>query len=228
MSENSSGKKLATEPTNTSDDSNPVVPPFALPDISNVFKSFNEAHTFKPIDVDRLEAIGRDLLTALGQDLDDENLQDTPRRFAEFWQSFIEYDDDNIETAFESHHDNTLVVVGKMRVWSMCAHHLLPFWCDISIAYYPFSEVLGLSKFARIAHLAAHKLQLQERLAQDILDSVLDVCDTKDVMVYASGQHLCMAMRGVQTPAEITTVIRHGIFEEAHFYQDAMSIIKSR
>ena len=83
-----------------------------------------------------------------------------------------------------------------MRVWYLCAHHLLPFWCDVSVAYILNGQVLGLSKFARIAH----RLQIQEQLVTQIADEVQWITHADHVAVMAQGVHLCMSMRGIQTP----------------------------
>ena len=105
-----------------------------------------------------------------------------------------------------------MVVVSGMRVWSMCQHHLLPFWADISIGYIATDRILGLSKFARIAQQYAHQLQLQEQLCHQIADAIERITRTPDVAVLAQGQHLCMVSRGVKTPAIMTTSIMRGVF----------------
>lgn len=167
------------------------------------------------VDYARLETIGRDLLTAIGENPDRRGLAETPKRFARAWQEFIEYDPGKVETAFESVSADQMVVVSGMRVWSLCEHHLLPFWCDVSIGYIPEKRVLGLSKFARIAHLAAHRLQLQERLVEDIANAVRDLAQTQHVAVLATGEHGCMVMRGVRTPGLMTSSVMRGRFRES-------------
>lgn len=156
--------------------------------------------------------IGRDLLQALGEDPDREGLQETPRRFADHWREFMEYLPGTTETCFESVVTDQMVVVSGIRVWSFCEHHLLPFWCDISIGYIVQEKVLGLSKFARIAHQHAHRLQLQERLCHSIADDIVRITATEDVAVIARGEHLCMTMRGIRTPGIMTSSIMRGVF----------------
>jgi GTP cyclohydrolase IA len=168
------------------------------------------------VDTARLEAIGHDLLSALGQDTGREGLLDTPRRWAAWWKSFIEFDPGNCDTTFESVITDQMVVVSGIRVWSLCEHHLLPFWCDVSIGYLTKTKVLGLSKFARIAKQCAHKLQLQERLCHEIADEIARLTDTEDVAVLAVGQHLCMEMRGPETQALTKTSVMRGHFRESH------------
>lgn len=168
------------------------------------------------VDFEKLKQVGRDLLVAIGEDPDRPALRDTPRRFANMWQEFIDYDPGRWDTTFE-HVQNTdqMVVVSGIRVWSMCEHHLLPFWCDVSIAYIPREEVLGLSKFARIAHLCAHKPQIQEGLVRDIANKISIITGTDDVAVLAKGVHLCMSSRGVRSDAVMTSSAMHGIFRDS-------------
>lgn len=168
-----------------------------------------------PVDYDRLLVLGRDLLVALGEDPDREGLQETPRRWASMWREFVDYAPGKVDTVFESVQADQVVVVSGMRVWSFCEHHLLPFWCDVSIGYLPADHVLGLSKFARIAHHYAHRLQVQERLVSQIADDVVRLTGSPDVAVVARGEHLCMTMRGVRTPARMTSSVMYGVFRDS-------------
>lgn len=155
----------------------------------------------------------RSLLEAIGEDPDREGLRDTPRRYADLWAEFIDYEPGTTSTAFASDNMDQMVIVSGMRVWSMCEHHLLPFWCDVAVGYIANGRVLGLSKFGRIAHEIAHKLQLQERLCEEIADRVAYVIGTEDVAVIASGEHLCMSCRGIKTPALMTSSAMRGAFK---------------
>lgn len=164
------------------------------------------------VDKARLEELFTEVLLALGEDPTRDGLKDTPARISRFWAEFVDYDPGNTNTVFESVTADQMVVVSGIRVWSLCEHHLLPFWCDISIGYITEDKVLGLSKFARVAHQYAHKLQLQERLVQDIADAITEKAGTKDVAVLGQGVHLCMAMRGIRTPAMMTSSVMKGAF----------------
>lgn len=159
-----------------------------------------------------LERLCAELLLAIGEDPARPGLIDTPRRFANAWAEFIDYDPGTTDTTFETITTDQMVVVSGMRVWSICEHHLLPFWCDISIGYIAQHKVLGLSKFARIAHQFAHRLQLQERLVDQIADEISHLADTPHVAVLGRGQHLCMVMRGIQTPGIMTSSVMRGLF----------------
>ncbi len=163
--------------------------------------------------LESLADIGRALLATLGEDVQRPGLVETPRRFAEFWSSFINYDDKNTNTSFNSVTTDQMVVVSGIRVWSMCEHHLLPFWCDVAIGYIAEERVLGLSKFGRIAKLAARRLQLQERLVDDIANGIAAAAKTNNVAVLAQGVHTCMVMRGIEIPAVMTSSVMRGIFK---------------
>ena len=155
-----------------------------------------------------------ELLIATGHNPQDPGIVDTPRRVADMWREFIEYDPGKLGTLFESITTDQMVVVSGMEVWSMCEHHMLPFRAKIAIAVLAKDKILGLSKFGRIAHKHAHKLQLQERLVQEIADEVKSALGTDDVAVIAQGEHLCMTMRGVRTPHLMSSSAMSGVFLE--------------
>jgi GTP cyclohydrolase IA len=162
----------------------------------------------KRVDYPRLLALGRELLLAIGEDPDREGLRETPRRWADAWREFIEYDPGTTETTFASVASDQLVCVSGIRVASLCEHHLLPFWCNISIGYIPNAKVLGLSKFARIAH----RLQLQERLGEQIADEISRITGTQNVAVVLKGEHYCMTARGIRMPGRMTSSVMRGVF----------------
>jgi len=167
------------------------------------------------VDHARIKSLVTELLEALGEDPSREGLQDTPRRIANFWREFIEYEPGKLDTTFSAVTHNQMVCVTGMRVWSMCEHHMLPFWCDVSIGYIASDKVLGLSKFARIAHKHAHKLTLQEQLVSDISDELVEILGTDDVAVMAKGEHFCMTMRGIRTPHRMISSALNGQFHKS-------------
>lgn len=166
------------------------------------------------VDFGRLQYLGREVLLAIGEDPDRPGLKDTPKRWAKWWREFIEYEPGKIDTVFKEARLDQMVVIRGMRIWSICEHHLLPFWSDVTIGYIARDHVLGLSKFARIAHAAAHKPQIQERLVDEIALEVVRLTQSDDVAVLAKGQHLCMLMRGIKTPGDMITSVTKGIFRE--------------
>lgn len=156
--------------------------------------------------------LGRALLEAIGEDPNRPGIKDTPQRFARWWGEFMDYDPGSTGTVFESVQTNQMVAVTGMRVWSLCEHHLLPFWCDVSVGYLAKRHILGLSKLARIAHHRAHRLQLQERLVQEIADDISRLAKTRSVAVVAQGEHLCMTMRGIKTQGTMVSSVMKGAF----------------
>jgi GTP cyclohydrolase IA len=166
----------------------------------------------KRVDYPQLLVLGRELLIAIGEDPESEGLRETPRRWADAWREFMEYDPGTTETTFSSVATDQLVCVSGMRVASLCEHHLLPFWCDVSIGYIPNVKVLGLSKFARIAQQCAHRLQLQERLGQQIADEITRITGTQDVAVVLKGDHHCMTARGIRMPGRMISSVMRGVF----------------
>lgn len=155
-----------------------------------------------------------DVLAAIGEDPDRDGLRDTPARWARWWAEFAAGDTGNHETTFETIKADQMVVVSGLRVWSLCEHHMLPFWCDITIGVVTGERILGLSKFGRIARHAAGRLQVQERLVEDIADRVSEIAGCQDVAVIATGEHLCMTMRGAKMPARMTTSVTRGRFRD--------------
>jgi GTP cyclohydrolase I len=187
-----------------------------------------EQLTTRIVDYPKLLELGRELLVALGENPDREGLQDTPRRWADWWREFIEYDPGKTETTFSAVSTDQVVCVSGMRVFSLCEHHLLPMWCDVSIGYIPAGKVLGLSKFARIAHQFAHQLQIQERLGQQIADEIGRITGSIDVAVVLKGEHLCMSARGIRTPGVMTSSIMRGAFRSDHdLRMEFMQMIQS-
>lgn len=177
------------------------------------------------VDTRVIERLIEQLLIAIGEDPQREGLRNTPKRVARFWKEFIEYDPGNHVTVFESIKVDQMVAVSDMRVWSLCEHHLLPFWCDVSIGYIANDKVLGLSKFGRIVKKHSHRLQIQERLVQDIAADVMRIVGTENVAVLAKGEHLCMTMRGIELPAIMSSSSINGSFRNAEVRAEFLSLI---
>lgn len=178
------------------------------------------------VDKAALERIGRELLVAIGENPEREGIRDTPRRWAKWWAEFIDYDAGNIATAFRQESVNQMVVVAGMRVYTLCEHHLLPFWTDISIGYVATDKILGLSKFARIARKYAHRLQVQERLVEQIANEVQKLTGSPHVAVYGQGVHMCMVMRGVEMEGLMTSsVLRGNFYDLPEVRQEFLSLV---
>ena len=164
------------------------------------------------VDHARLKRAATEILLAIGEDPMREGLVDTPRRFADHWREFIDHKPGRVATSFASIESDQMIVVSGMDAWSLCEHHLLPFRVRVAVGYISDRRILGLSKFGRIVAEAAHRLQLQERLTRNVADRVRDLAKTENIAVFAQGEHLCMAMRGVKMPATMTTSVMGGLF----------------
>ncbi len=155
-----------------------------------------------PVDKRRIEALTRELLLAIGEDPDREGLANTPRRVAEAWDflsSGYRTDVDRlINGAIFTQPTNSMVIVKDIEVYSLCEHHLLPFYGRCHIGYIPTGKVFGLSKLARLVDMYARRLQLQERLTEQISQAIMDTIGASGVGVMIEAKHLCMMMRGVE------------------------------
>ena len=174
-----------------------------------------------------VESLCRQLLVEIGEDPNREGLVDTPKRWARWWQEFIEYDAGKTDVTFESVTGDQMVVVNGIKVFSLCEHHLLPFVARVSIGYLARDRVLGLSKFARIAQKHAHKLQLQERLALNIFEDVQALVNHDDIAVYIRGEHMCMQMRGIRSEGVMTTSVLRGVFRNPAPRQEFLELALS-
>ena len=176
------------------------------------------------IDTKAIETHIRSILEALGDDPDREGLRETPQRVAKMYEEVFagrnytnreiaEKFDKTFEEADPDHHD--LVLVRDIDVFSYCEHHMaLMYDMKVSVGYLPRGKVIGLSKIARIADMAARRLQLQERLGRDIAEIISMVTGSEDVAVVISGCHSCMTARGIQKPGTRTiTETYRGKFE---------------
>ncbi len=157
----------------------------------------------------KIQELIRQLLVEIGEDPNREGLLDTPRRVAKAWQFLVQgYGknlDDVINGALFQQEVNNMIVVRDIELYSLCEHHMLPFFGRCHIGYIPKGKVLGVSKLARIVDMYARRLQIQERLTQEIASSIMDVVDAEGVGVVIEAQHLCMMMRGVEKQNSLMT-----------------------
>jgi len=155
------------------------------------------------IDLPRAEAAVRELLVAVGEDPDREGLRDTPGRVARAYEELLAGMDQDprevLSRVFDVGHDE-LVLVKDIEVWSLCEHHMVPFYGVAHVGYIPQEggRVTGLSKLARLVDVYARRLQVQERLTTEIAEAVVEVLAPRGVIVVVEAEHLCMAMRGVR------------------------------
>ncbi len=154
------------------------------------------------------QSAGRLLLEAAGEDLSREGLQRTPERFSKAMAELVSgYGKSVKEVVGEgvfAAEGNGLVAIRDVEFYSLCEHHLLPFWGKASVAYFPGTKILGLSKIPRIVDLFARRFQVQERLTEQVADAVRELIEPRAVVVRIQASHLCMMMRGVEKQSSHT------------------------
>ncbi len=154
-----------------------------------------------------LEDLVRKLLKALGEDPRREGLQKTPERVARSLKFLTQgYDTDPKEVvngAKFTEKYNEMILVKDITIYSLCEHHLLPFWGKCHVAYIPRDKIIGLSKVPRLVEIFARRLQVQERMTTQIAGVIQESLDPLGVAVVIEAEHLCMQMRGVQKPGSV-------------------------
>ena len=171
-----------------------------------------------------------EIIGVLGEDVLREGLLKTPRRVAKAMQFLLSgYKQDPAEVLSSAmfHEDyRQMVIVKDIEFFSMCEHHILPFFGKAHVAYIPNGKITGLSKIARVVDIFAHRLQLQERLTTQIKECIQNTLHPMGVMVVIEAQHLCMQMRGVQKQHSVTTTSDFtGIFKSAKTREEFISLI---
>ena len=187
----------------------------------------------QPVDLDRIEAAVAEILVALGEDPSRDGLQETPARvarmYAEVCSGLHEDPADHLIRTFDLEHDE-MVMVRDIPVYSLCAHHLLPFFGVAHVAYIPQKGgmITGLSKLARLVDGFSRRLQIQERLTSQVASAIQHTLEPQGTLVVIEAEHLCMSMRGVQKPGAVTvTSAVHGVFrDEVSTRLEAMRFIE--
>jgi GTP cyclohydrolase I len=186
-------------------------------------------------DAARAEAAVRELLIAVGEDPDRNGLKDTPgrvaRMYAEAFAGLSVDPGEMLTTRFDESHDE-MVIVRDLELYSMCEHHLVPFFGTAHVGYIPNvqGEITGLSKLARVVEAFAKRPQVQERLTTQIADALEQHLKPRGVIVVIEAEHLCMSMRGVRKPGHktITSAVRGGFRDNVSTRAEAMSLILGR
>ena len=167
------------------------------------------ADEFEGPDVDELARLYKQALTILDKEPEREGLEKTPMRMAKAMKFATQgYDQDPVQIIksalfHEDHHE--MIIVKDIELYSMCEHHLLPFFGKAHIAYIPNDTITGLSKLARVVDAFSRRLQVQERLTMQIRDCIQEALNPQGVAVVIEARHMCMMMRGVQKQNSITT-----------------------
>ena len=178
------------------------------------------------MDDERVKKLIRELIIEIGEDPTREGLCDTPERIANAYKEIFGGYDSNSELSVQFSEDSESVVIRDIQFYSMCEHHMLPFFGKIQLAYSPNGRVFGISKLVRLVEKYSRRLQIQERMTKNIADELFSN-GVKGVAVIAQAEHLCMKMRGVRNNANVTTAAFRGIFEKKEEKESIIQIIKN-
>ena len=181
--------------------------------------------------LDELASHYKQVLTLLGEYPEREGLQKTPMRVAKAMQVLTRgYTQDPhkvlTDALFEEKY-NQMVIVKDIDFFSMCEHHILPFYGKAHVAYIPNGYITGLSKIARVVDIFSHRLQVQERLTEQVMQCINDTLKPQGVMVVIEAKHMCMQMRGVEKQNSITTTSAYsGVFESSKTRNEFMDLLR--
>ena len=182
-------------------------------------------------ELDELAVHYKEVLKLLGEDPTREGLEKTPIRVAKAMQVLTRgYTQDPkkvlTDALFEEKY-NQMVIVKDIDFFSMCEHHMLPFYGKAHVAYIPNGHITGLSKIARVVDIFSHRLQVQERLTEQIMQCINDTLKPQGVMVVIEAKHMCMQMRGVEKQNSITTTSAYsGVFESSKTRNEFMNLLR--
>jgi len=187
----------------------------------------------KKIDEARIEKAVREILSAIGEDLNRDGLKDTPARVARMYGELLAgmHDDPNthISRVFNENYDE-IVLLRDIPFYSICEHHLMPFIGSAHVAYLPAGKILGVSKLARIVDCFARRLQTQERLTYQIADCLMSNLKPLGVAVVLEAAHSCMTIRGIKKPGSVmvTSAVRGLFRKDPRSRNEIMSLIHNR
>ena len=183
------------------------------------------------VDKQKVETAIRLLLEGIGEDINREGLVDTPERVARMYEEICggleETAEEHLSKTFTSG-NSEMVIEKDITFYSLCEHHLMPFFGKAHIAYIPNGKVVGISKLARTVEVFAKRPQIQEQLTGQIADAIMETLQPKGVMVYMEAEHMCMTMRGVKKPGAktVTTAYRGAFAEDNDLKQQVFFAIK--
>ena len=181
--------------------------------------------------IDEIARHYKKILELIGEDVNREGLVKTPRRAAkalvDITRGYKQRPDEIVKSALFEYAGSKIVVVKDIEFYSLCEHHILPFFGTVSIGYIPDGTMVGLSKLARVVDAFAHRLQVQERFTAEICDSLYENLSSKGVIVAVSAGHLCMKMRGVEKQGANTFTLEYrGDFENPQLRDEFLRMIK--
>ena len=178
-----------------------------------------------------LEEHYRQILGLLGEDVDREGLVKTPQRVARAMQTLTRgyrMDPKAVLNSAKFKEDySQMVIVKNIDFYSLCEHHMLPFFGKVHVAYIPNGYITGLSKIARVVDIFSHRLQVQERMTMQIKECIQETLNPLGVMVVVEAQHMCMQMRGIEKQNSVTTTSDFtGVFNQAKTREEFMNLIR--
>ena len=185
------------------------------------------------IDKDKIKNAVVQILEAIGEDPNSEHLSKTPERFATIFSELTSGKDRDLSKIFESKHEvdhNEMVLVKDIPFYSLCEHHIVPFFGTIHIAYIPDkNKIIGLGKLVELVDTVSKKLQLQEKLTKELADTLTKYAHPKGVGVVVEARHLCMEMQGTKQPgtSAITSAIRGSFRKDNRTREEFLSFVKN-
>lgn len=177
------------------------------------------------MDKERIKKLVRELIIEVGEDPTREGLRETPDRIAKMYQEIFKGYETDSELSIQFSEDSDVVVAKNIQFYSMCEHHVLPFFGKIHIAYLPNGRVFGISKLIRLVEKYSKRLQIQERMTKNIADELYSQ-GVKGVVVMAEAEHLCMRMRGVRNDAVMVTAAYRGLYEKKEERENVVAMIR--
>jgi GTP cyclohydrolase I len=174
----------------------------------------------------KIAKLVRELLIELGENPDREGLAGTPSRIADMYEEIFGGYRMNAGLDISFSEETDAIIAKDIQFYSMCEHHMLPFFGKIHVAYVPSGKVFGVSKLVRLVEKYSRRLQIQERLTKQIADELLRM-GVKGTLVIAEGEHLCMKMRGVRNNSSITTIAHRGIMDQREVREHVLALIYS-
>lgn len=196
-------------------------------------KSYEKAETYDTDKTDSLSKNYKAIIENLGEDVNREGLEKTPERVAKAMQFLTHGYDLNpleiLKSAMFTEDHQQMIVVKDIEVYSMCEHHMLPFFGKAHVAYIPNGKIVGLSKIPRIVDAFARRMQVQERLTDQIKNCIQEALNPLGVAVVIEAQHMCMQMRGIQKQNSVTTTSSfNGAFEKDKTRKEFISLVANK
>ena len=188
---------------------------------------FYKEHSEK---IDAIAEHYRAIIELLGEDAEREGLKRTPYRAAkalvEVTQGYEQSPEELVKQAMFDYSGKSMVIVKDIEFYSLCEHHILPFFGKVSVGYMPDGKIVGLSKVARVVNAVAKRLQVQERLTSELCEVLTRTLGAKGVIVMCEAGHLCMKMRGVEKQESVTATMEYsGVFEDANLRAEFIKML---